>query len=54
MTENEFILWLIARTTDPWGLMLLAAAVFAPDVLTRVVNVHWDEGLAVEFHDKAE
>jgi hypothetical protein len=23
------------------------------DVLTQVVNVHWDDGLAVEFFDKA-
>jgi hypothetical protein len=54
MTENEFILRLIVRTADPWSLVLLSVAVFAPDAVTRIVNVHWDEGLAVEFHDKAE
>jgi hypothetical protein len=27
--------------------------VYSPDVLTRIVNVHWG-GLAVEFGDKAQ
>lgn len=26
-------------------------AAFAEDVVTRIINVHWDGGLAVEFFD---
>jgi hypothetical protein len=27
---------------------------WAQDILTRIFNVHWETGLAVEFGDKAE
>lgn len=29
-------------------------AALAQDILTRIINVHWGGGLAVEFGNKAE
>lgn len=30
-----------------------SAAAFAQDIIMRIVNVHWDDRLAVEFFDRA-
>jgi hypothetical protein len=30
----------------------MSDAVYAPDPVTRIYNVHWASGLAVEFGDK--
>jgi hypothetical protein len=59
---NELILWAM-RDADPWMLLLLAMAAgpgginppYRLDPLQNIINISWGgEGLAVEFHDKAE
>ena len=41
---------LLSHTSDPPTLLMLAmAAGLQLDLTQRIVNVHWGEGLAVEF-----
>jgi hypothetical protein len=47
----ELVLW-----ADPWPFLLIAAInpPYRLDPLQNIININWGEGLAVEFHDKAE
>jgi hypothetical protein len=50
---NDLSIWLFALATDPWLLLLLFIGMAVEhDPFQQIVNVQWDEGLAVEFYPK--
>jgi hypothetical protein len=53
----ELVFWLMPYVADPWPILLFAAInpPYRLDPLQNIINISWGgEGLAVEFHDKAE
>lgn len=48
----DFRLWLFTQTTDPWLWVMLLFGLVSLHPIERIVNVHWDDTLAVIFGEQ--